>query len=179
MTFLMDLLFDAELERLLHEDPVQIVQVGAVLGGAETAFELVVGEVEGPAAVKQQGVAFDLWHQFSDLAEEPFGEQEPVEGFGTDQVAVVAAQDGLLGEAPAADGVEQGFEPVGAGEYLLAHSQQSFVRRGQRGWLVPDDIVEEWGLGLLAVRGHTLRMVSDSAPGSRQRPDCPRRHGNR
>ena len=48
--------FDNQLEHLLHDDAVQVVQVGPVLGMADEVAKLLLGDVQGRATEEEKGL---------------------------------------------------------------------------------------------------------------------------
>lgn len=131
--FFVDLFFDGELEGFFDEDAVEVVEVGAVFGGADAAGEFGVVDFEffGPAVVPEEGLSLGGGYEVGGGIEEALGEEEPIEGFVGDEVAIVATIDDFFGKAPAADGIQECMEPVLAGTDGLSHANDDFVGRGQ------------------------------------------------
>src|SRR6185312_4012906 len=80
--------------------------------------------------VEEEGGAFarryEVWH----FVEQTLSEQQPIERFAEDEVTERAFSDGFFRDAPAADSVEQCFEPVLTVNHGLAHAEDGFIGRG-------------------------------------------------
>ena len=165
MVLLVDLLLHPQLQGLLHQHPVDVVQVGAVLGRSQPRRELVVVEIDRPATGEEQRLHFALGGQLRNLVQQPLRQSQPVEGLARDQVVVAATVASLVRRPPPADRVEQRFEPVLPRPYVLPEAGDHVVA----GEIVLARIVialDDFRIRGVDAARHTNRMIAKPCLGN-------------
>ena len=109
------LFFHGKLKRLFQHDPVPVVAVRPVLGGAYKAPEGIVRDLGGESAGEQERFLVVLGYGSLDFIAKPLCQQEPVESLSQDQVLVGAAPVYLSGQGPQPHRFKQRFVPGDAG----------------------------------------------------------------